>query len=111
MILGVEVILTIVAWNRGWRGYALIPFLVLVGLAFIVGVIMGSNPANQISDISNVGLIFDVLLIIVLVGMIIKGRNAVKSDYHPLESTIMSYGEQKPRVDNDKPNYPPYMLP
>ena len=111
MILVAEIILTIVAWNRGWRGYALIPLLVVISLGFIVGAAIGDNPADQVSDVSGAGLIFDAFLIIILVGMIIKGRNPHKPDYVPGESTIAPYDAQKPKIDSDKPNYPPYILP
>ena len=41
MILILEVILTVVAWRRGWRGWALLPFAVVSILSLLIGVCGG----------------------------------------------------------------------
>jgi len=37
-----QIILSIVAWNRGWKWLALIPILVALPLGFLIGYIGGS---------------------------------------------------------------------
>ena len=57
-----EIILTIIAWNRGWNWKALIPMLSAFGIGFIAGAI---NPQIGIEII-----VVDVFAVIALVVMV-----------------------------------------
>ena len=41
MLLFLEIILTIVAWNRGWKALALIPAAVIFVMGLMIGVLSG----------------------------------------------------------------------
>lgn len=43
----IEIILTIVAWRRGWRGLALIPLSAVLIIGFMAGVIGGASGLPQ----------------------------------------------------------------
>lgn len=64
-MLIVEIILTIVAWQRGWKWIALIP----VGIAFFIGMAIGANSSDPVDPLSVIWI--DVLAIIALVLMLI----------------------------------------
>lgn len=51
-----EIILTIIAWIRGWRWKALLPLGSVLVIGFIVGAIMGTQ-GYTIDDIQNQGWI------------------------------------------------------
>jgi hypothetical protein len=67
MGLIIEIILTIVAWNRGWRWFALIPLGVGVLLGLIIGLIGGSM--GQTADDLSWVIVFDAIVIIALIIM------------------------------------------
>ena len=69
-MLIVEIVLTIVAWNRGWKWLALIP----LGMAFGIGLIAGASGATA-SDLESL-LVIDVIAIIALIVMIIKEKGS-----------------------------------
>lgn len=50
----IEIILTIIAWIRGWKWKSLIPVGIVLGIGFIVGLIMGVQgySAHDIENIS-----------------------------------------------------------
>jgi len=73
MLLVLEIILTIEAWRRGWKGWALLPLGGFFLLAFIVGFIMGAAGASE-DSVFGMGLVFDLACIGVLIGMIAKPR-------------------------------------
>jgi len=72
MILILEIILTIWAWNRGWKAQALIPLAVVFVIGMIIGVLSGGNP-----DVIQSAILFDILGTIVLLVMAIKGKITV----------------------------------
>jgi hypothetical protein len=63
MLLVLEIMLTITAWRKGYKGFALIP----VGLAVLAGLAIGSN--NPGADALSV-IWLDILAIVILVVMI-----------------------------------------
>lgn len=69
MLLILEIILTIVAWKRGWKSMALIP----VGVVFCIGLIVGATGATAATIASLI--IFDVICVIILIVMSITGKN------------------------------------
>ena len=74
MLMILEIVLTIAAWKRGWRGWALIPVIASLSTGFILGL-----TGTSLETILDVGLIIDALCIITLVIMVIKRRMLVVS--------------------------------
>ena len=72
MFLILEVILTTVAWLKGWKWKSLIPLVGGFVLAFLFGLIMGSIFGNSlpIIFIKIVGFLVDLAIIITLIIMI-----------------------------------------
>jgi len=85
MLLILEICLTIAAWHRGWKGWALLPLAIGLGIGFLVGLILGASGASE-ESIFAVGIVGDVICIGALIAMIIKPRK--KSQY--LESARVS---------------------
>lgn len=63
-MLIIEIILTIIAWNRGWKWYSLLP----VGICFGIGLIAGLSGASA-SDLEGIWVL-DALAMVALVIMI-----------------------------------------
>ena len=74
-MLLIEIILTIVAWSRGWKWLALLPLGIVLLLGFIIGFGIGASGGN-VSNIGGGVIILDILAIVALVIMsIIKPKN------------------------------------
>jgi hypothetical protein len=73
MLLVLQIVLTIAAWLRGWKGWALLPLGIAVGVGFLIGLYMGESGVSD--DIFYmVSLMIDLACIGVLIGMVIKPR-------------------------------------
>ena len=69
-MLFLEIFLTITAWQRGFKGWALLP----LGLAMVIGFMIGASSLQTSSGNNFFGLIWiDILAIVVLIGMIAVG--------------------------------------
>jgi hypothetical protein len=68
MLLIAEIWLTIRAWRKGWKGWALLPAGCTLVLAFSVGVALGDTSLKE-ANLFSVGLILDLLLVGVLAVM------------------------------------------
>ena len=66
MLLIAEIILTVFAWRNGWKWLALLP----VGIAFIIGLIIG---ASRVTDLSGV-IFIDIIAVIALIIMVSKSK-------------------------------------
>ena len=66
MLLIAEIILTVFAWRNGWKWLALLP----VGIAFIIGLIIG---ASGVTDLSGV-IFIDIIAVIALIIMVSKSK-------------------------------------
>jgi len=58
MILLGQIILTVVAWNNGWRWLALIPMASAFIIGFIIGMVVGEY--NTFAIIADIGSLFAV---------------------------------------------------
>lgn len=77
MILILEIILTIVAWKRGWKWLSLLP----IGIGLLIGFLIGMGMANSSgSEISTVGLILDLIIVAILAVMCIVKKNPKESE-------------------------------
>jgi hypothetical protein len=73
-MLFLEIFLTIAAWKRGYKGWALLPFLFAVAIGFIIG---ASSPQSLEGDKVWNYIWIDILAVVALVIMIAAG-NSVK---------------------------------
>ena len=79
MLLVVEIGLTIAAWLRGWKWWSLIPLGGGVALGFLIGLAIGfAGGSEETADA--VGLVLDIIIMVVLVGMIVKKRKKIETE-------------------------------
>lgn len=69
----IEILLTILVWKKGWNYLSLLPTL----CCFISGFIMGTLGITN----SNIGILFDILAIIVLILMLDNPKTIIKKKY------------------------------
>jgi len=72
MLLIAEIVLTIAAWRRGWRGWALLPPVMAFAAGFLLGLVLGPEISEDGAFI--LGLLIDIVTIGVLIAMVVKGR-------------------------------------
>ena len=68
MLIVLEIGLTIAAWKRGWKGWALLPWVIALVAAFIVSLVRGAAT----------GVVADVVLVGTLIIMVAKPRQAAE---------------------------------
>jgi len=75
-LLILELILTVVAWRKGWRGWALLPGAIVLFMAFTAGFIGGAMgfTETQIRQLTLAILPFEFTGIGILIWMSSKGR-------------------------------------
>jgi len=71
-MLILEIILTIFAWRKGWRWLALLPMGIALLIGFIIGLSIGAN-GGDVTSIGGGAIIIDVMAIIALIIMLVKG--------------------------------------
>lgn len=75
MLLIIEIIMTVAAFRRGFKGWALLP----IGFAFLTGALIGmNNPELALSDQIFNYVWIDIIAIVVLGIMIVAGKNKVE---------------------------------
>jgi hypothetical protein len=67
MLLIAEIVLTVIAWRKGWRSRALLPLGIAGGVGFILGILIGVTHAAPVYRLA--GLPLDVGAVIALVIM------------------------------------------
>lgn len=81
-MLIIEIILTVVAWYKGWKWLSLIP----VGVALLLGVFVGMSVGlSGGTDVSG-AIVIDILAIIALIVMCVKGKK--EEPTKPTEPTV-----------------------
>jgi uncharacterized membrane protein YfcA len=70
MLLVLEIVLTVLVWNKGWRWLSLIP----LGIAILVGMIIGASGQTEVGAY----VIFDILAVIALIVMLVKPNKPKK---------------------------------
>jgi len=78
MVLVLEICLIIAAWQRGWKGWALLPAAIAFGGSYLVGSIMVASGATE-ESLFTMGLVCDLICIGALIAMIARPRK--KSQY------------------------------
>ena len=74
MLLILEIGLTIAAWKRGWKGWALLP----LAISFCIGFFWGLSSGGSLEELLGMGIIFDGLSVIALIVMIVRPRRQAK---------------------------------
>jgi hypothetical protein len=72
MLFVVEILLTITAWRKGWRGFALIPMITALGLGGFIGLAVGTSGGN-VDNVTPVFLLGDLACIGFLVALSMRG--------------------------------------
>jgi len=76
-MLIIEIILTVFAWRKGWKWWALLP----IAAAFIIGLFLGAGvgaSGGDIEAVTGLGIVLDVIAIIVLIFMVAKAPKGVE---------------------------------
>jgi hypothetical protein len=93
LLIGIP--LTIAAWKRGWKGWALLPLTLALVSQAIFGFFIGftASPGTAIGDLEGlvvaVSLVIDLIAAAVLIGMIVKERKP-KVTINPVVSPMAS---------------------
>jgi len=72
MLLIAEIILTVFAWRKGWRWWALAPMAITLLIGFFMGVGIGAS-GGDIDSVRGISIVFDILATIALIVMVTKG--------------------------------------
>jgi len=72
MLLIAEILLTIFAWRKGWRWYALLPMAVCLAVGLLIGIGVGASGGDP-SGASGLGIILDLIATGILIYMVSKG--------------------------------------
>jgi len=97
MLLILEIILTIVSWKKGWRGWALLPLGTVLFIGFMVGAMAGAAGYSEVQVRQlTVGLLpLELISIGVLAWMAAKGRKGVPVAAQRVESKEMQIAVNK----------------
>ncbi|NQU07690.1 MAG: hypothetical protein HQ583_03945 [Candidatus Abyssubacteria bacterium] len=71
MGLIIEIVLTIAAWRKGWRWYALIPLVVAGSVGFSAGFVVGAF-GGTVTGLLPFLVLLDLVCIVVLIVMVAK---------------------------------------
>ena len=75
-MLIVEIVLTIIAWNRGWRWYALLPCGVVVVIGFLIGIGIGVSGGS--TDNLGAAIPLEIIAILILLFMCFRKKEVKK---------------------------------
>ncbi len=75
MLLFIEIALTMAAWKRGWKGWALLPIVIAMGIGFMSGLFMVSEESAFAF-----GLMLDLMCAAALVGMVVAKKKVATSE-------------------------------
>ena len=77
MLMFLEICLTVIAWKRGWRGWALLPPVIIFGIAFFATMLFCVINGPQELPFA-FEILIDVVYIVTLVVMIARPRRKAK---------------------------------
>ena len=75
MLLILEIVLTIVAWNKGWKWKSLIPVGSALLVGFIYGILVGMS-GGEISPLIVIGDIAAIIILAIMCG--VKPKNSIE---------------------------------
>ena len=93
LLIGIP--MTIAAWKRGWKGWAILPLPLALVAQFICGFFVGATaspgttPEDLVGSAIAVGLVIDLIAAAVLIGMIVKERKP-KVTINPVVGPVAS---------------------
>lgn len=73
MLTILEIILTVTAWRRGWKAWALTPIAIGTSLAFVLGAVIGAS-GGSMDEAMAVGLVLDLTVVGTLIAMVASPR-------------------------------------
>ena len=79
MILIIEILLTIRAWQKGWKGWALLPLGVGILMGFFVGIAAGAG-GGTIEDILPLCVLIELGIIVSLIAMSVKAPKYIETE-------------------------------
>jgi hypothetical protein len=68
LMLIIQISLTVSAWRKGWKGWALLPMAIELTLAFIVGAAVGAS-GGSVEDLWGPFFLVDLLTVAALITM------------------------------------------
>jgi hypothetical protein len=71
-MLIVEIILTVFAWRKGWKAWALLPVGIALAIGLLIGFSVGASGGNA-ESVRGIGIFLDIVAIGVLIYMTAKG--------------------------------------
>jgi hypothetical protein len=91
----IEILLTIKAWRRGWRGFALLPLGILLPAGLLLGMVIGASGGN-LEQALPVGILLEIACIGVLIRLAARGPSPAPaprlSHDHPAVETPANVG-------------------
>ena len=75
MLLVLEIMLTISAWKKGWKGFALLPVIT----AMFLGLVIGGSVTDE-DSLYGLSIVLDIICVLVLAVMNAIRRRAVEED-------------------------------
>jgi len=98
-MLIVEIILTIKAWQKGWKGWALLPIGSAIALGFLMGMVVGMNGGSS-DDLFAMGFVVELVVIGVLIAMAVRAPRGIKKPFEP------AHKHESIRADEEIPSIP-----
>jgi len=77
MIMLIEILLTVKAWRKGWKGYALLPIAIGMSVSFLIGLAAGAS-GGKIEDILPLCVLIELTMIISLIVMAVRSPKYVE---------------------------------
>ena len=78
MLLILEIGLTVAAWRKGWRAWALVPLGGVLGMGFLIGVAVGAS-GGTIEHVFPLVLLLDLACVGVLIRLAVRGPRQAES--------------------------------
>ena len=77
MILILEIILTISAWRKGWKGWALLPMGICLSVGFLIGMAVGAS-GGTMEDVLPLCVFIELAALISLIVMVAKAPKHIE---------------------------------
>ena len=85
MILILEIIFTIIAWRKGWKGWALLPLGICMFVGILIGLSVGASEGS-IEDVAPWCILLDLVALISLIVLMIRApRSIEQTQIHKIE--------------------------
>ena len=77
ILLLIQIVLTVIAWRKGWKWYSLIPLLGAIFIGLIIGISVGSN-GGSVNNVQGLTIFLDIVTTIILAILCVKSPNNEK---------------------------------